>query len=139
MGMVPISYFGVPATTMPNLDRRAKPATTNATPPEIHVIAGLLAPRVLCSTSFAELKFAHHLLAHHELLGLAGRRHREFGNEADVSRNFEMSDFALAESAKFVHGRCLSRLENDECADLLAEALIRNPEDLHRLHLGMLD
>ena len=55
MGMVPISYFGVPATTMPNLDRRAKPATTNATPPELHVIAGLLASRVLCSTSFAEL------------------------------------------------------------------------------------
>jgi hypothetical protein len=28
MGMVHISYFGVPATTMPNLDKRAKPATT---------------------------------------------------------------------------------------------------------------
>src|SRR5262249_1734916 len=96
----------------------------------------LLALRGPC---FRKIKFSYHLLAHHELLGLAGSRQRKFRNEPDVTRDLEMGHLALTEAADFLRRCRTSRLQNNERADFLAKPLVRDAEHLDRLHIGVLD
>src|SRR5258707_3969262 len=45
-----------------------------------------------------------HRLAHFEFLGLAGDRHRDLGDEADVARHLEVGDAVFAEDPDVVFG-----------------------------------
>src|SRR5437667_1657355 len=49
-------------------------------------------------------QFADHLLAHQELLDLAGDGHREVVDEFDVARDLVMGDLALAEGPDLLGG-----------------------------------
>src|SRR5579872_1333142 len=81
----------------------------------------------LCGPRFVEPELTHHLIAHHELLRLAGRGQRKFRNESDMTRDLEMRNFVLAKATKFLSCGGLTCLEDDESADLFAQALIGNP------------
>src|SRR5260370_20737774 len=77
------------------------------------------------------------LLAHHELLDLAGDGHREFGHELDVARDLVVGDLALAELADLLGRDGLAAMQLDPGADLVAVARIERADHLHILYLGM--
>src|SRR5690242_20379546 len=82
-------------------------------------------------------EFADGLLAHHELLDLAGDGHREVRHELDVARDLVVGDLALAELADLLGRRALAVAQLDPGADLLAVLRIGHADHLHVLHLGM--
>src|SRR5581483_9656418 len=84
-----------------------------------------------------EPELADRLLAHHELLDLAGDGHREFADEFDVARDLVVGDLALAELPDLLGRGALARPELDPGADLLAVPGIGHADHLHVLHLGM--
>src|SRR5450755_3475550 len=77
------------------------------------------------------------LLAHHELLDLAGDRHRKFVDEFDVARNLVVRVLSLAEAADLVGGQGLARARPDPCAELLAVAGVSDAENLDVQNLRM--
>ena len=60
------------------------------------------------------------LLAHDELLDLAGDGHREFGHELDVAQDLVVGDLALAERANLPGRGALAGVQLDPGAGLLA-------------------
>src|SRR5689334_17121514 len=82
-------------------------------------------------------ELADRLLAHHELLDLAGDGHRELRDELDVARDLVVGDLALAELADLLGRRGLAGMQLDPGTDLLAVARIGHADHLHVLDLGM--
>src|SRR5450631_2888978 len=68
------------------------------------------------------------LFPHHELLDLAGDRHRKFVDEFDIARNLVVRDLSLAEAADLGGRQGLARARPDPGAELLAVAGVRYPE-----------
>src|SRR5579883_219269 len=77
------------------------------------------------------------LLAHHELLDLAGDGHREFADELDVPWDLVVGDLALTELLDLLRRGALALAQLDPGADLLAVLRIGHADHLHVLHLGM--
>src|SRR5690349_729834 len=84
-----------------------------------------------------QAELADRLLAHHELLDLAGDGHREFRHEFDVARDLVVGDLALAELADLLGRGVLAVAQLDPSADLLAVLGIGHADHLHVLHLWM--
>src|SRR6266850_6951018 len=74
-----------------------------------------------------------HLLAHDELLYLAGDSQRELGNEPDMAGNLVLGDLAAAEVADLQVGGDRAGSELQPGADFLSVFLVRYAEYLHRL------
>src|SRR4029077_15539291 len=107
----------------PNI-RRAGESTQS----EIGSSGGLLA---------AEAEFFDHLLAHQELLDLAGDRRRKAVDELDVARDLVMGDLAPAEGADLFGARGLAVAQTNPGAQFLAIARVGDADHLHILDLRM--
>src|SRR5262249_40513207 len=82
------------------------------------ISARLLSVRFLSGRlPFDQAQFLHDLLAHDELLDLAGHGHREFLDEIDIARDLVMRDLALAEGAHAVRVQALARAQLDPDAE----------------------
>src|SRR5579863_7081687 len=88
-------------------------------------------------SSFFHPKLGSHVLAHDELLDLAGHRHRELVHKPDMPWHLVVRDLVAAELAHFLRGQRFTGPQLDPGAQFLAIALIRNAEHLHVLDLGM--
>src|SRR6516162_5993838 len=84
-----------------------------------------------------QTQLVDHLLAHQELLDLAGDGHREAVDEFDIARHLVMGDLALAESADLLGCRNLPVMQAYPGAELLAIARVGDPNYLHILDLGV--
>src|SRR5262249_24345399 len=82
-------------------------------------------------------ELADGLLAHDELLDLAGDGHREGVDKLDVARDLVVGDVALAELADLIGGRGYAIMQLDPGTDLLAVLGVGHAYHLHVLHLGM--
>src|ERR1700730_1927384 len=83
----------------------------------------------------AEAELVDHLLAHQELLDLAGHRRREAVDELDVARDLVMGDLALAKGADLFGARRLAVAQTNPGAELLAVARVGDADHLHILDL----
>src|SRR5580658_1632565 len=77
------------------------------------------------------------LLAHREFLDLAGDRHRERLDEADMARNLVMCYLALAEASDVFGVQHCSRTQADPGADFLAIFRIGHADHLDVSNLGV--
>src|SRR5436190_13251376 len=83
----------------------------------------------------AQAELLYHLLAHQELLDLAGHRRRKAVDELDVARDLVMGDLSLAEGADLLGARRLAVAQANPGAELLAVARVGDADDLHILDL----
>src|SRR5947209_9847463 len=87
--------------------------------------------------SILQAQLLDRLLAHQELLNLAGYRHREIVHKLEVARHFIMSNLALTEHLQFILGKLLTGLDLHPCHDLFTVLDIRHTNHLHVADLGM--
>src|SRR5436190_1854971 len=83
----------------------------------------------------AQAELLYHLLAHQELLDLAGHRRRKAVDELDIARDLVMGDLALAEGADLLGARRLAVAQANPSAELLAVAWVGDADDLNVLDL----
>src|SRR6266446_7985548 len=96
--------------------------------PEVGPSRGLLA---------AEAELVDHLLAHQELLDLAGHRRWKTVDELDVARDLVMGDLALAERADLFGARRLAVAQTNPGAELLAVTRVGDADHLNVPDLRM--
>ena len=70
-----------------------------------HRLSATIPARRLCRLLRLQPELGDRLLAHDELLDLAGDGHRELGHELDVARDLVVGDLALAELADLLGRR----------------------------------
>src|SRR5581483_5105714 len=73
----------------------------------------------------------HCPLAHLDLPDLPGHGHRELIGDVQVARHLVVRQLPPAELAQLLDGQGLARLEPHPCHELLALALVGDPDDLH--------